>query len=505
MLIDGEKYACEACVRGHRVSSCHHSDRQLTHINKKGRPVSQCAHCRGLRKSRTTHTQCDCGDKKKKEDCHTGVAHGRCGCCHGQRCTCALKKEHLDTVPETGLPFSPPPLTIETPRKPLLRLPNLNRRSRFSATVIINPPTSIMTWPTNVDCLTRSHDRIPSTTQPTYLVGQSSFIKEPLTLSEFSTSQQTSQNGSPNSAHVSGAEDDYKPAPPDHLYIDNFATPAPPAPSIDRSHDVLSNPTSAPTTMDKFPLEQIVTSVPPLDISSFASFPTTSTNSPITCMPFQEPYQECYFTSPDSDMPLGSAGIGAPSVDWSSFPLYSDVPAANSTQAPSYASFDYNGYPSGLPPPSSSGDISEADEFGPLPGLGHASNDMHDLHSVSEASDMEQLRVSSASSLVGLPQARLLSSNDLDSINIDDFLNSTNESTAALEHQLQASMSMEPKSVPAHDIYTMSQIPLYKPMTSAPITSAPSPDSVPIWPGNLFDAGSTPPIDDNFFQQTWAQ
>ena len=25
MLINGEKFACEACVRGHRVSSCHHS------------------------------------------------------------------------------------------------------------------------------------------------------------------------------------------------------------------------------------------------------------------------------------------------------------------------------------------------------------------------------------------------------------------------------------------------------------------------------------------------
>lgn len=25
MLIDGEKYACEACVRGHRVSNCQHS------------------------------------------------------------------------------------------------------------------------------------------------------------------------------------------------------------------------------------------------------------------------------------------------------------------------------------------------------------------------------------------------------------------------------------------------------------------------------------------------
>ena len=45
-----------------------HADRPLTHINKKGRPVSQCAHCRGLRKSRTTHTKCECGDKKK--NCH---------------------------------------------------------------------------------------------------------------------------------------------------------------------------------------------------------------------------------------------------------------------------------------------------------------------------------------------------------------------------------------------------------------------------------------------------
>jgi hypothetical protein len=35
MLIKGEKYACEACVRGHRVSNCQHADRPLQHINKK--------------------------------------------------------------------------------------------------------------------------------------------------------------------------------------------------------------------------------------------------------------------------------------------------------------------------------------------------------------------------------------------------------------------------------------------------------------------------------------
>lgn len=35
MLIKGEKWACDACVRGHRVSNCQHTDRKLQHINKK--------------------------------------------------------------------------------------------------------------------------------------------------------------------------------------------------------------------------------------------------------------------------------------------------------------------------------------------------------------------------------------------------------------------------------------------------------------------------------------
>lgn len=82
MLFDGEKWACEACVRGHRVSTCHHHgkskmecacnlssepktdpriDRPLIRIEKKGRPITQCAHCRGLRESRTTHIKCECG------------------------------------------------------------------------------------------------------------------------------------------------------------------------------------------------------------------------------------------------------------------------------------------------------------------------------------------------------------------------------------------------------------------------------------------------------------
>jgi hypothetical protein len=46
------------------------SDRPLMHVNKKGRPVSQCHHCRGLRKSRAQHVKCDCAENgHSKEDC----------------------------------------------------------------------------------------------------------------------------------------------------------------------------------------------------------------------------------------------------------------------------------------------------------------------------------------------------------------------------------------------------------------------------------------------------
>ncbi|KAJ9389135.1 hypothetical protein DTO063F5_2295 [Paecilomyces variotii] len=46
MIIDGQKWACEACLRGHRVSTCKHHDRPLIRINKKGRPFAVCSICR---------------------------------------------------------------------------------------------------------------------------------------------------------------------------------------------------------------------------------------------------------------------------------------------------------------------------------------------------------------------------------------------------------------------------------------------------------------------------
>ncbi|KAF9535781.1 hypothetical protein CPB83DRAFT_802372 [Crepidotus variabilis] len=60
VYVNSKKYACESCIKGHRSSSCHHSDRPLFEIKKKGRPVSQCTSCRELRQSKKLHSKCTC-------------------------------------------------------------------------------------------------------------------------------------------------------------------------------------------------------------------------------------------------------------------------------------------------------------------------------------------------------------------------------------------------------------------------------------------------------------
>ncbi|KAJ3332098.1 hypothetical protein HDU76_001305 [Blyttiomyces sp. JEL0837] len=58
------KFACEKCQTGHRNSTCDHLNRKLVEIKGKGRPVTQCQHCRSKRKSGAGHShhRCLCGD-----------------------------------------------------------------------------------------------------------------------------------------------------------------------------------------------------------------------------------------------------------------------------------------------------------------------------------------------------------------------------------------------------------------------------------------------------------
>lgn len=89
VLLNGVKYACERCIRGHRVSSCTHTDKPLTMIKPKGRPASQCLHCRELRKIKNTHSSCSCGKKGKSPGQHLAS----CLCHKNSHCTCPTREK----------------------------------------------------------------------------------------------------------------------------------------------------------------------------------------------------------------------------------------------------------------------------------------------------------------------------------------------------------------------------------------------------------------------------
>ncbi|KAH7193890.1 copper fist DNA binding domain-containing protein [Fusarium flagelliforme] len=92
MASNTEKLACESCIRGHRVAKCQHTDRPLLRVSRKGRPVSQCDHCRTLRNSRSVHTKCKCASASHQAMLKA-FGQERCLCDEGETCKCAHKTD----------------------------------------------------------------------------------------------------------------------------------------------------------------------------------------------------------------------------------------------------------------------------------------------------------------------------------------------------------------------------------------------------------------------------
>ncbi|KAJ3334287.1 hypothetical protein HDU93_008038 [Gonapodya sp. JEL0774] len=56
------KFSCSRCIAGHRSSSCEHTSSQLVEIKSKGRPSTQCGHCKTRRSHAVgAHAKCVCG------------------------------------------------------------------------------------------------------------------------------------------------------------------------------------------------------------------------------------------------------------------------------------------------------------------------------------------------------------------------------------------------------------------------------------------------------------
>ncbi|KAH8981909.1 copper fist DNA binding domain-containing protein [Lactarius hatsudake] len=112
VLISDKKYACEACIKGHRSSACKHTDRPLFEIKKKGRPITQCEHCRELRKTKQVHVKCMCEAKDHildKEPAPTRKKARVCRCKDGVDCHCPTAKK--PGRPKTRDPGAFPPVS----------------------------------------------------------------------------------------------------------------------------------------------------------------------------------------------------------------------------------------------------------------------------------------------------------------------------------------------------------------------------------------------------------
>lgn len=101
VYIDGQKYACERCIRGHRVTGCTHTNMPLKKIKPKGRPTTQCQHCKDRRKNSNLHSKCLCGSSapgSHTEACPCFISKELCTCHHKKKkptaAAAAAKQKH---------------------------------------------------------------------------------------------------------------------------------------------------------------------------------------------------------------------------------------------------------------------------------------------------------------------------------------------------------------------------------------------------------------------------
>lgn len=184
------------------------------------------------------------------------------------------------------------------------------------------------------------------------------------------------------------------------------------------------SPTQCPTTN----LEYLNGRLPPLDLSH-----TTSDYN------FMSPMDN--FTSiPDQDQPIYSATLSAASIDWSHYGLGFDNNSENFppsySQAPSFTGIDFTSLDQpALTTTSTSGEISEVEDFGSLNeiGVNRPSLLSQQYGSDFDASDFggeaDAYRLSTASSYISVPQMQLLGNNDIAAIDMEAFLDGVVQSS----------------------------------------------------------------------------
>lgn len=315
-----------------------------------------------------------------------------CYCIHGSKCTCALKKEaQLGSVTEIDSEGDP------TGVRRVLHKP------RLSAT---QSDASLMVFANHHHKPVHKHGHMVQKRGTPYRIPKRRATQGNADLTRRSVDHLSTSSSIETGLSTSPAKDSLTPIQQDVRLVRSEHG----SPHLSVSPD----------------LTHVRGTLPPLDLS-FSNFhpsagrPSYEVNGWAT-----SPLDTYFCTTPESDQPIFSAGLEPPTVDWSAFdpPLGSGgFTSASHSQRPSYDGFDFG--PSG-PAYAASVGASDADDltaFGvpsPLhpPSLvfNHISSDN------SDTCETESYRLSSSSSMHGLPQLSLLASSDLEGMSSEDFM-----------------------------------------------------------------------------------
>lgn len=343
-----------------------------------------------------------------------------CCCSHGGRCSCALKKEHLDPVPESDSDEANPSAAPVQKRRPRA----LTAQSESGLTSFVNghhkpvhknntmahkcglpyvvPRAHSIHGPSPSGLANRSVDNLPHTNTIDALHSES-HIKDSMVSAQQEQRMVKSEHGSP----IMGA--------------------------------IVNS-------------EQWNGILPPLDLSNLSGDYTKGLDG--------------FSSIPDPEQPLFSAGLSAASIDWSHYDgldFNNDNFATSSySQAPSFNGFDFSSIDQpALTTTSTSGEISEVEEFGSLgdtgpsrPALVNNPKYGSDFDNSDFGGEIDGYRLSTASSYVGLPQTQMLAGNNVDTLDIDSFLKSGSGSNGYSSHGLPATSIAEDGkigNIPAFD------------------------------------------------------
>lgn len=384
--------------------------------------MSQCPHCRGLRRSRTSHVKCDCGEKAhNKENCRdvekvepvvdfgksgadssseAGASKVRVCCCsHGSRCVCAFKKEPLlDPVPEQDFNDISPPSSFSF-RKPRL----LTAHSEKTLTVFTKGHHKPIHKLSDSTHKRRAPYPIPI---PHSVPGNSSHAKEMArrstdSLPTLGTMEQASIQFQES---ISSAQQDVR------LVRSEHGSPKRALPAYER----YDNPTS-PLDLQYLGYNHGMPSPLPDDYHNY--------NSPGAFEPYYGPQEEM--------SPVLSAGLVSPVVDWSSL----DLPLENReytgaySQPPSYTCFDHNNISQSGLTTSSSGEVSDVDDY-----ISHYRIRHEPIPPASpEVPDSNVYHLSSPSSYMSIPHGSMSPDGERNRHHIDSFLQNTTASPTELE------------------------------------------------------------------------